>query len=1028
MREGIRKEGVEMVYPHIVTAADPLQSTIRLEELFAVLTEQGASAAALVNSKLYGVLPFWDACKKAGIHGVLGLSVPVDFDGAALPVVLYAQNNTGYQMLLKLTSALSTRDVEAIPQKWLAAYQEGLLCVIPDNAVWVLTDRSEALGSLSRLFGDRLYASIERPGGSVQETEEAFTEFCSSFGLQFMASQECRYVKQEDAFAYEVARSIGEGFKLSDPERPKPEHSAAFVPTQAQLSEWFSDHPEWLEQSKALLMNCHVTIPLNRQLLPKYPVKEGNDKNELIRAVCLKGLEERLGKLEQSYSDRLDYELGVISAMGYIDYFLIVSDFMAYARKRGILTGPGRGSSAGSLVAFALRITDVDPLTHGLLFERFLNPERVTLPDIDIDFADHRRHEVVEYVAKKYGALQTAQIITFGTLSAKAVARDTARVFGFEAEELEKISKLIPSRPGITLRKALRESKALEGWIIGNEARERWFKTALKLEGLPRNSSIHAAGVILSPGPLVDYVPIEKGNDDVFITQWPMQELEAIGLLKMDFLGLRNLTILENMAHMLKRDLNFSVDYRSLPLDDKETYALLAKGDTAGIFQLESPGMRRALMLIKPSAFGDIVAVNALYRPGPMDFIPLYARRKHGEEAVAYIHPVLEPILSETYGVIVYQEQIMKIAAEMAGFSLGEADLLRRAVSKKNRQILDEERQHFVGGATAKGYTANEAGDVYDLIVRFADYGFPKSHAVAYSMISYQLAYMKARYPVQFYAALLSNSQGNNEKTAQFMREMKERGIQLAAPCIAKSRYGFSSEEKQVRTGLSAVKGVPGTAVKAILAARKDGPFQSLFNIAERISAVHFTRKAFEPLIKAGALDDLGKDRAVLLASLDSAIKHAELVKPNEDPGLFDDMGSSFMKPKYTKAEPMPDGLKLDFEKEALGFYLSTHPVEREKEQRNKAYIALNDLPKKKDRERVEVLGLVEDVRRIRTKKGDAMAFVTLQDETGVASVTLFPKEYAQYNEMLDKDALLEIQGTAEIRQGKTTIICKTIV
>lgn len=433
-------------------------------------------------------------------------------------------------------------------------------------------------------------------------------------------------------------------------------------------------------------------------------------------------------------------------------------------------------------------------------------------------------------------------------------------------------------------------------------------------------------------------------------------------------------------------------------------------------------------MLIKPNAFGDIVAVNALYRPGPMEFIPLYARRKHGEEAVTYIHPVLEPILSETYGVIVYQEQIMKIAADMAGFSLGEADLLRRAVSKKSRQILDEEREHFVGGATAKGYTAKEAGDVYDLIVRFADYGFPKSHAVAYSMISYQLAYMKAHYPVQFYAALLSNSQGNNEKTAQFMREMKDRGIALAAPCIRNSRYGFSSEAQQVRAGLSTVKGVPGTAVKAILAARKNGPFESLFNIAERISAVHFTRKALEPLIKAGALDELGKDRAVLLASLDSAIKHAELVKPNEDPGLFDEMGSSFMKPKYTKAEPMPDGLKLDFEKEALGFYLSTHPVEREKEQRNKTYTALNDMPKKKDRERVEVLGLVEDVRRIRTKKGDAMAFVTLQDETGVASVTLFPKEYAQYNEMLDKDALLEIQGTAETRQGKTTIICKNIV
>ncbi len=918
-----------MVYPHIVTAADPLKSTIRLEELFTVLTEQNARAAALVNSKLYGVLPFWEACNKAGIHGVLGLSVPIDFEGIALPVVLYAQNNEGYQMLLKLTSALSTRDAEAIPKKWLAAYQSGVFCVVPDQTDWVLTDRSAALDYLKQVFGARIAASISRPGGIKRESEPAFRASCDNAGISFIASQECRYVKKEDAFAYEVAQAIGSGLKLNDTERAKPEHDFAYVPTALEWTEWFSDEPELLAASEKLLLACKVNIPLHRQLLPKYPVKQGQEKNEVIHALCMRGLEERTAAVTDEYNRRLEYELGIIASMGYIDYFLIVADFMSFARNKGIQTGPGRGSSAGSLVAYALRITDVDPLVHGLLFERFLNPERVTLPDIDIDFADHRRHEVVEYVAQKYGALQTAQIITFGTLSAKAVARDTARVFGFESEELEKISKMIPSRVGITLRSALRESKPLETWIIGNEARERWFKTALKLEGLPRNSSIHAAGVILSPGPLVDYVPIEKGNEDIFITQWPMQELEAIGLLKMDFLGLRNLTVLETMAFLVKQDFKKRIDYRSLPLDDSATYQLLAKGDTAGIFQLESAGMRRALMLIKPSAFGDIVAVNALYRPGPMEFIPLYAKRKHGEEPVSFIHPVLEPILSETYGVIVYQEQIMKIAAEMAGFSLGEADLLRRAVSKKSRQILDEEREHFVTGATANGYTAKDAEAVYDLIVRFADYGFPKSHAVAYSMISYQLAYMKAHYAVQFYAALLANSQGNNEKTTQFMREMKDRGIPLAPPCIIRSHRGFSSEQQLVRTGLGAVKGVPGTVIKAILAARKEGTFHSLFNIAERISAVHFTRKAFEPLIKAGALDALGEDRAVLLASLDSAIKHAELVKPNEEPGLFDEMGSSFMKPKYAKAEPMPDSLKLEFEKEALGFYLSTHPAAR---------------------------------------------------------------------------------------------------
>src|SRR5690606_20390514 len=399
------------------------------------------------------------------------------------------------------------------------------------------------------------------------------------------------------------------------------------------------------------------------------------------------GLAERVSGYSQDYQDRLDYELSVIGTMGFIDYFLIVSDFMKYAKDQGIMTGPGRGSSASSLVAYSLKITDVDPLEHGLLLERFLNPERVTLPDIDIDFADHRRHEVVEYVAKKYGAVRTAQIITFGTLSAKAVARDTARVFGFEPEELDAISKMMPNRPGTTLRTALKESPALESWIIEREERKTWFKTALKLEGLPRHASTHAAGVILSPSPLVDHVPIEKGHEGIYLTQWPMQELEAIGLLKMDFLGLRNLTILEQIRNLIYWDTKKRIDYRSIPLSDAETFKLLAAGDTTGVFQLESDGMRQALRQIKPTAFGDIVAVNALFRPGPMEFIPLYARRKHKQETVKYVHPILEPILSETYGVIVYQEQIMHIAAKMAGFSLGEADLLRRAVSKKKREI-----------------------------------------------------------------------------------------------------------------------------------------------------------------------------------------------------------------------------------------------------------------------------------------------------------------------------------------------------
>lgn len=1016
-----------MVYPHISTSADLLKSTVRLDQLFPYLKEQGAVSAAIVNTKLYGTLPFWEACRRAGIHGVVGLSAFIEYEEQHYPVVLYAQNNKGYGNLLKISSALSTRDKEAIPEQWLKAYQEGLVCVVPNKAEWLLTDRSQVVQYVKELFGSAVYGSLERPGGIKSEHESTFMDICERMRLPIIASQECRYLFQQDAFAYEVASAIGQGLKMNDLERPKPEHTNAYVPSKQEFESWFADHPEWLQRAAEMLESCQVTIPMNRQLLPIFPLDEKIDKADFIAKLCEKGLTERVPGFTQIYQERLDYELSVIGTMGFIDYFLIVADFMKYARDQDILTGPGRGSSASSLVAYSLKITDVDPIKHGLLFERFLNPERVTLPDIDIDFADHRRHEVVDYVAKKYGAVRTAQIITFGTLSAKAVARDTARVFGFEAEELEAISKMIPNRIGTTLRSALIESPALNDWIVEREERKSWFKTAMKLEGLPRHASTHAAGVILSPSPLVDHVPIEKGSEGIYLTQWPMQELEAIGLLKMDFLGLRNLTILEQIRNLIYWDTKKRIDYRSISLDDAETYKLLASGDTTGVFQLESDGMRRALQQIKPTAFGDIVAVNALFRPGPMEFIPLYARRKHKQEAVKYVHPILEPILSETYGVIVYQEQIMHIASAMAGFSLGEADLLRRAVSKKKREILDEEREHFTRGAKAKGFTEAEAAEVYDLIVRFADYGFPKSHASAYSIISYQLSYMKTHYPVYFYTGLLTNSAGNAEKTKQLLQEIKDKKIPLLPPSIQKSRHTFSVEDGQIRIGLNAVKGVPGSTIKALLAAREEGPFSSLFNIAERISALHFNRKSFEPLIKAGALDDFGYNRGIILASLDSAIKHAELVKPNEDPGLFDDMGSSFMKPKYTKASELPENLKLDYEKEVLGFYLSKHPVERAKENRQKSYDELKMLKTKRDRESVKVLGMVEDIKRIRTKKGDAMAFLTLMDETGPASVTLFPVEYAKYNLLLEPHAILEIQGVVENRNQKTAIICKSI-
>ncbi|MFL6555157.1 MAG: DNA polymerase III subunit alpha, partial [Bacillus sp. (in: firmicutes)] len=582
-------------------------------------------------------------------------------------------------------------------------------------------------------------------------------------------------------------------------------------------------------------------------------------------------LSERFSAPSQEYFDRLSYELSVIKRMEFSNYFLIVWDFMRYARAQGILTGPGRGSAAGSLVAYVLYITDVDPLQHNLLFERFLNPERISMPDIDIDFPDHRRDEVINYVANKYGELHVAQIVTFGTLAAKAALRDVGKVFGLNSKELEHLSRMIPPRLGISLQGAYKESEALRRFINETPMNLRLFETALKLEGLPRHTSTHAAGVVISEKQLIDLIPIQRGSTNVYLTQFSMEYLEEIGLLKMDFLGLRNLTLIDSILSSIYRKTGKKINISSIPLEDSLTFDLLAKGETTGIFQLESEGMRKVLIRLKPSRFEDIVAVNALYRPGPMENIPLFIDRKHGVEAVVYPHPDLQPILENTYGVIVYQEQIMQIASKMAGFSLGEADLLRRAVGKKKKDILDKERNHFVQGALKKGYNQSLANEIYDLIVRFANYGFNRSHAVAYSMITYQLAFLKANYPVYFMAGLLTSAIGNDTKIAQYIMETKQKGINVLPPSINHSSYSFQVEQDGIRYSLAAIRSVGAAALKEIFQARKRKKFADLFDLCIRVSTKAINRKTLEFLVHSGCFDEFGEDRAVLLASLDVA-------------------------------------------------------------------------------------------------------------------------------------------------------------
>ncbi len=1019
-----------LVYPQVITGADLLHGIIKLDQLAPLLKRRGAVAVGIVNSKMYGVRSFCKVMEKYGIKPVIGLSIEllIDDDRTVL-LYAYAKDDIGYSNLLKISSASSTRETETLPLKWLKAYSAGCIFICP------MTDDSyeglrnvDLIRLLTNSCGEEsLYIGVGRPGGIRHHEEYAIVEMAEAAHLTITAIQESRYLHKEDEFAFEVASAIRLGYKLNDPSKPQTRKENAYVPAEEELKDWFSDRPEWLSNMSEMLLSCNGGLPPAQFILPKFPVAEGMTAEKLLKSNCQAGLKRRIPFIDERYEKRLEKEIGIICEMGFADYFLIVEDFIRFAREQGILTGPGRGSSAGSLVAYALHITDVDPIRYNLIFERFLNPGRITMPDIDVDFADHRRSEVIEYVARKYGKGHVAQIITFGTLSTKSVARNVARVFDFTNEEMAFVSNAIREEHARSLEEAVNKSKPLQQWIAIDPIREKWLHAAKALEGLPRNASTHAAGVVLSPTPLVNTVPLQNGGEDIYLTQWAMGDVEESGLLKMDFLGLRNLTLMDRIKSMIEHDKGGTFRYDNIPLNDDKTLELFRAGDTTGIFQFESAGMRDALRLIKPDKFEDVYAATALYRPGPMENIPLYSKRKNAHERFTYLHPELEPILKETEGIIVYQEQIMQIAVRIAGFSLSEADLLRRAVSKKKREILHEERIHFVQSAVRRNFPEKVAADIYDLIVKFADYGFPKSHAVAYSYISYQLAYVKANEPAYFYAALLSTAAGNQEKMMEMIREAKEKGIQILPPSVNKSKYMHIVENGHIRLGLGAIKGITPTFYNVLKEARRiSKPWTSLFDFAVAIGGDHFTEKNIIPLVKAGALDEFGESRAVLLASIDAARNHALFVRPEGD-DLLHEVIYSVANPKYSPGGTMKRLTLLENEREVLGFYLSEHPAVEMKRRMQERYLALSEVDKMNDRTFVKVVGLLIDIKRIRTKKGEAMAFVTLQDETGEKSCTIFPKQYAANNVHLQELNLVMIEGTVERRRGQPQIVVQSV-
>lgn len=1020
---------MSVVYSQVVTAADLLQSTIRIDELIQKMNEQHVEVAAITNSKMYGVLPFWHRLKEAGKQPVIGLTVDIQMGDVRRQVVLYSKTETGYSHIMKVSSASSLKEDGVLPLRWLEGYREGLRILIPlSHTSW--EDLSEEhVRVLRDLFEEDCIVGVERPAGQPCASERAVVRLCETLQIPIGMTQRYTFLEEEDWQAYEVARAIDRGEKLSDREQSV-ETKYQYVHTTEEIERFYEDQVEWLDTMASFLTACQFDMPPVHFHMPKFPVKDGMTAGEMLRQQTTAFLQRQFsGNVPPPYKERLDKELGIIEQMGYSDYFLIVADYIEYARQQGILTGPGRGSSASSLVAFAMRITTVDPLQYGLLFERFLNPERVTLPDIDVDFADHRRQEVIQYVAEKYGAHYVSQIITFGTLSAKAVLRDVGRTYGLTMQQLSDVSKLIPSKQGVTLRDALQLPDGLAAWQHAHPKHDEIIRIALKLEGLSRNASTHAAGVVLSPTPLVETIPIEKGHDGMYLTQWPMQEVEQMGLLKMDFLGLRNLTTLEMIRNMIYADLGKMLKFEKIPFHDENTFALLRRGDTLGVFQLESTGMQEALREIAPTVFSDLIAINALYRPGPMAFIPVYARRKHGQEPIEMPHEALRDILEETYGVIVYQEQILQIAAKFAGFSMGEADLLRRAVSKKKKETLDQERTHFVGGARKQGYDEQTANHIYDLIVRFADYGFPKSHSAAYSVITYQLAYLKANFAPYFYAATLSSVLGDSKKMRTIMQEMKRNNVHILPPSITKSGRGFRVENGQVRFALGAIKGVPTPFLEELKRMRNngEGKWTNLYTMMTYFPSALLKESTFEPLIKAGAFDEFGKDRSVLLASLKGALTQGSLQNDLvSGAGDLNDF-ALFGTPKYAKAEPMSEREKLALEKEVLGLYLSPHPIATLKKEHNLHVLPISRIPQCRAGEFVEIVGNVLSKKQIRTKKGEPMAFLQLEDEDGHVDATLFPRTYNQVISWLKEDQNLIVKGKIEVRNGKPQVIVKEL-
>ncbi len=1061
----------DFVHLHLHTEWSLLDGAIRLKDLFAKAQEFGYEAVAITDhGNLFGLVHFYEKAKEHGIKPILGCEVYVApgsrFDRkaksaheAGYHLVLLCENEVGYRHLLKLVSLANLEGFywkPRVDKELLRRYSEGLIalsaCLHGEVSAAILRGQMDRARELAKeyaeIFPGRFYLELQENALPEQKTvNEGLCELAEELGLPLVATNDCHYLNPGDDRVHDVLLCIQTNKVVTDENRMRFSTDKLYFAGPEEMVSRFSWKPEAVASTLEIAARCSVELKLGEYHFPRYPLPPGKTYEEAFEEAARRGFEKRLSELkewpglaasEEEYRRRLDYELEVIKQKGFASYFLVVADFISWARKQGIPVGPGRGSAAGSLVAFAMGITNLDPLRYGLLFERFLNVERASLPDIDVDFCMRRREEVIRYVREKYGGEEfVAQIATFGQMKAKAVVRDVGRALGMPYPEVDRIAKLIPDTLGITLDQALAVEPRLRELVEKDERVRELIAIARALEGLPRHSSTHAAGVVISDAPITNYCPLMKGEEDEIVTQFDMKAVERVGLIKFDFLGLKTLTIIDHCVRLVKEHYGEEIDLERLPLDDEKTYELLRRGETDGVFQLESSGMKELLVRMRPSDFNDLIAILALYRPGPLEsgMVDQYIRAKHGEVEVTYLLPELEPILKETYGVIVYQEQVMKIAQVLAGYSLGEADILRRAMGKKKPEVMAAQKERFVRGAVERGIPEEKAVQIFDLMEKFAGYGFNKSHSTAYALVAFQTAYLKAHYPLCYMTALLSYEMGNTDQVVKYVSVCRQMGIEILPPDINESEVAFSIHGGKIRFGLAAVKNVGEGAIEEILKAREEGPFRSFEDFCLRVDLKKVNRRVLEALIKAGAFDSLGYTRASLMKVLDEMLDWVQNRRKALDLGqktIFD-VAQERQEPespvKIPEEPEWPTNLKLKYEKEALGFYISGHPLEPYREWLSLLTpYSVSTLAQTPVGAKVAVGGAMAEVKTKNTRKGDRMAFVRLEDGRETVEVLVFPDLFRRRQELIEEKGLVFVVGRLDREESGTKIIAEEMV